>query len=83
MSRRYTPSIGELSGEHHLMTTPEAAAFLRLKPRTLEAFRVEGTGPRYYKMGPGRMARVLYRKCDLEAWFSQFVFQSTSEYDRR
>lgn len=73
--------IRALAGEHHLLTTPEAARILRLKPRTLEALRVQGTGPRYYKMGPGRMARVVYRRADLDAWVEQFSYSSTSEYD--
>ncbi len=73
--------IRALAREHHLLTTPEAARILRLKPRTLEALRVQGTGPRYYKMGPGRMARVVYRRADLDAWVEQFSYSSTSEYD--
>lgn len=75
------PQLRLLAGDHHLLTTPEAASILRLKPRTLEGLRVQGTGPRYYKMGPGRMARVVYRRADLEAWVEQFGFNSTSEYE--
>lgn len=70
-----------MATERHFLTTPEAAKLLRLKPRTLEGLRVQGTGPRYYKMGPGRMARVVYRRADLEAWVEQFSFNSTSEYE--
>lgn len=58
----------------------EAAEILRLRPRTLEALRVDGTGSRYYKIGPGKRARVVYTRADLEAWVAQFAFQSTSEY---
>jgi hypothetical protein len=65
---------------HALLTTAEAAHLLRLSDRTLERFRVEGTGPRYVKAGPGKRARVLYRKEDLEAWLDGFRFKSTSEY---
>ncbi|MCB1505013.1 MAG: helix-turn-helix domain-containing protein [Hyphomicrobiaceae bacterium] len=64
------------------LTTEEAAAFVRLSPRTLERFRVEGSGPPFCKAGPGKRARVLYRKADLEAWLAGFSFRSTSEYDR-
>jgi hypothetical protein len=70
-----------LATERHFLTTPEAAQHLRLRPRTLEALRVQGTGPRYYKMGPGRMARVVYRREDLDAWVERFSFSSTSEYE--
>ncbi len=66
--------------DHTLLTTAEAAHLLRLSDRTLERFRVEGTGPRYVKAGPGKRARVLYRKEDLEAWLDGFRFKSTSEY---
>jgi len=62
------------------MTSPEAAEYLRLSPRTLEGMRVDGTGPRYFKMGPGRRAKVVYRTSDLEEWLTQFKFGSTSEY---
>lgn len=33
------------------MTTGEASAYLRLKERTLQDMRVDGTGPSYFKMG--------------------------------
>jgi hypothetical protein len=65
-----------------LLTTLEAAAYLRLSPRTLEDMRVTGTGPRYYKLGPGKRSKVVYRKDDLEVWFTRFGFNSTSEYQR-
>lgn len=63
-----------------LLTTVEAAAFLRLSPRTLERYRVEGTGPRHLKAGPGKRAKVLYDPGELTAWLSRFAFGSTSEY---
>ncbi|MBT3069263.1 helix-turn-helix domain-containing protein [Rhodomicrobium sp. Az07] len=69
-----------LSAISGLLTTVEAAAFLRLSPRTLEDMRVTGTGPRYFKLGPGKRSKVVYRKEDLEAWFTRFGFNSTSEY---
>ena len=65
-----------------LLTTLEAATYLRLSPRTLEDMRVTGAGPRYYKLGPGKRSKVVYRKDDLEAWFTRFGFNSTSEYQR-
>lgn len=67
-------------GERNLLTTAEAADVLRLSPRTLERFRVEGIGPPYVKLGPGKRARVAYRKTDLEAWVTSSVCASTSEY---
>lgn len=29
------------------------------------------------------MAKVVYRRTDLEAWLQRFSFASTSEYDRK
>ena len=65
---------------HIFLTTGEAAHFLRLSARTLERFRVEGTGPRFTKAGPGVRARVLYRRSDLEDWLNSFRYDSTSQY---
>ena len=65
------------------LMTNEAADFLRLSARTLERMRVEGTGPRFMKAGPGLRARVLYRQSDLENWLAGYSFGSTSEYEGR
>lgn len=65
-----------------LLTSVEAAEYLRLSPRTLEGMRVDGTGPRYFKVGPGKRSKVVYRVSDLETWLQQFQFGSTSEYER-
>jgi hypothetical protein len=73
---------GSVEPQLRLMTSLEAAAFLRISHRTLERHRVTGTGPRYLKAGPGKRARVLYRSVDLETWISQFSYASTSEYGR-
>jgi len=62
------------------LTTVEAAAFLRLSPRTLERMRVEGNGPPYFKAGPGKRARVLYRQADLITWLTDNSFTATSQY---
>ena len=57
------------------LTNDEAAAFLRLSPRTLEKLRVEGGGPRFRKFG----RRVLYAIDDLESWANARVFVITSD----
>jgi hypothetical protein len=62
-----------------LLTTAEAARVLRLSPRTLERLRVQGTGPRFLKLGSGVRARVLYDPLDLRAWIER-RYASTSEY---
>lgn len=50
-----------------LLTTKEAARYLKLPHRTLEQWRVEGKGPRHVKQG----RRVHYRRTALEAWITQ------------
>ena len=67
----------------HLLTTTEAAAYLRLAPKTLERLRITAGGPPFLKAGPGKRARVLYRRGDLDAWLEKFSYGSTSEYPRK
>ena len=57
------------------LTNEEAAAFLRLSPRTLEKHRSIGGGPRFRKFG----GRVVYAVDDLEAWADARSFEMTSE----
>jgi hypothetical protein len=57
------------------LTTPEAARFLRLSPRTLEKHRTYGTGPQYRKIG----GRVVYTIPDLQAWSDRGRQASTSD----
>ena len=58
-----------------LLTTVEAAAFLRLSPRTLEKKRITGDGPRFYKFGP----RVRYSIRDLESWANARRYEMTCD----
>jgi hypothetical protein len=57
------------------LTNDEAAAFLRLSPRTLEKQRVIGGGPRFRKFG----RRVVYAFDDLEAWANARSYEMTSD----
>lgn len=70
----------DVSSSPALLTTSEAARIVRLSPRTLERLRVSGQGPRFTKAGPGKRARVLYRKADIDEWLARFSFASTAEY---
>jgi predicted DNA-binding transcriptional regulator AlpA len=45
-------------------TQEEAASFLGLKPSTLAAWRHQGRGPRYIKIGRS----CFYLESDLEQW---------------
>ena len=58
-----------------ILTTPQAALFLNLKPATLEQWRWNGRGPRFIKIG--RSCR--YRISDLEAFLESRVFNNTTE----
>lgn len=53
-----------MSGERKLNNC-EAAAFLGVKPNTLEIWRCRHIGPRYSKLG----RRVLYDIADLQEFF--------------
>lgn len=48
------------------LSTKEAAAYLNVKPNTLEIWRCHHKGPRYAKIG----TRVVYDLEDLEAFFA-------------
>jgi len=57
------------------LTNDEAAAYLRLSPRTLEKQRVIGGGPRFRKFG----RRVMYAVSDLDAWADARSFEATHD----
>lgn len=61
--------------ESPYLTLMEAAAFLRLAPRTLDNMRQRGTGPLYNKHG----GRVRYHRDDLVAWADQSRRRTTTE----
>lgn len=58
-----------------LLTTVEAAAYLKQKPSTMEQHRWQGTGPRFVKLGRS----VRYRQSDLDAFLEARIFGSTTE----
>lgn len=57
------------------LTNDEAALFLKLSPRTLDKFRVQGGGPQFRKFG----RRVIYALDDLETWANSRICESTSD----
>ena len=63
-----------------LLVSKAAARYLRVSPRTLERWRVDGTGPRFRKLGPGKRAKVVYPLSELTAWLARHAYSSTSEY---
>jgi predicted DNA-binding transcriptional regulator AlpA len=58
-----------------LLTQREAALALRLSERTLERWRVQGTGPRFVRLNHS----IRYRQQDLDAHIAARVVVSTSE----
>lgn len=60
---------------YDVLTTLEAARYVRLGKPTLERFRISGEGPRYAKLG----GAVRYRRADLDAWLESRLTRSTSE----
>ncbi|QEE24950.1 helix-turn-helix domain-containing protein [Rhodanobacter glycinis] len=71
------PSLTPSMPSARYLTNDEAAAFLRLSPRTLEKQRVIGGGPRFRKFG----RRVMYAIADLEAWADARSFETTYDSD--
>lgn len=55
--------------------TKEAAAYLNLRPTTLDQWRWSGRGPRFVKIGRS----VRYRIADLDAFLAERVYTSTTE----
>jgi predicted DNA-binding transcriptional regulator AlpA len=62
-----------------LLSQCEAAQLLCLSERTLERWRVSGTGPAFVKLG----RRVAYRQADLVEWIDARIRHSTSEAGAR
>ena len=58
-----------------LLRQAEVARILNLSPRTLEAWRHRGGGPRYYLLNP---RCVRYRRSDLIEFLEERVRTSTS-----
>jgi Helix-turn-helix domain len=63
------------SSSSPFLKLPEAAAYLRLDPRTLDNMRQRGTGPLYTKHG----GRVVYHRDDLIAWSNDNRRRTTTE----
>ena len=58
-----------------LLSARQAAALLHLSERTLERFRVSGTGPKFVRLGRS----IRYRLIDIEAFIASRIVGSTSE----
>lgn len=61
------------------LTPKEAAVYLRNSPHTLQEWRGKKIGPRYYKLGTGKKAPVLYHRQDLDAWLARHIVQTDEQ----
>ena len=64
----------KLKEENKLLTTKEAAEYLKLSEKTLASYRSKGTGVPFIKRG-----KVFYYKSDLDAWLQKAKFTSTAQ----
>ena len=60
--------------DYNVLTTVEAAQYVRLGKPTLERFRLTGGGPIFCKLG----GSVRYRRTDLDTWLESRLVASTS-----
>ncbi len=71
-----------VNGEDRVLTTKQLAQYLGISTRSLERFRVDGSGPKFVKLGADKLrARVVYRWSDVQAWLGSNTFGSTAELD--
>jgi predicted DNA-binding transcriptional regulator AlpA len=61
-----------------LLTGPETARYLGIKPQTLRKWRLTGHGPPFVRIGESPRSRVAYRVSDIEAWVAARTFESTA-----
>jgi predicted DNA-binding transcriptional regulator AlpA len=59
-----------------MLTSHEAAGYLRLSQRTLERLRCSSLGPKFIRCG---RRSVRYCQSDLDQWIASRVVRSTSE----
>jgi excisionase family DNA binding protein len=74
MSINQSPAKSFTDAETFL-TEAELAALLKVSPRTLQRWRVEGTGPKFRRHG----RRVRYSRADVLAWSDTTAALSTSQ----
>jgi len=51
-----------------LLTTREAAGYLRLAITTLEHWRLEGRGPAWFRLSK---RQIRYRRADVDQWLAE------------
>jgi hypothetical protein len=71
----HQPQADALAPLRPFLDERQAATFLNISPRTLQAWRVKGGGPQFVKVG----AAVRYRVEDLLGWVEEQNRASTSD----
>jgi hypothetical protein len=66
-----------------MLNSAQVAELLAVSQFTIRLWRIEGKGPRFIKMNPGKRAPVRYAKTDVEAWLRERTFASTSAYSAK
>lgn len=57
--------------EGEFLDEAQLCALLRVKPRTAQRWRADGTGPAFVRAGA---RRVLYRRADVDTWAAGRTF---------
>lgn len=73
--RPVAPLVDPRTGDE-LLTTTDAARFLAMSPRTLEAYRRKGGGPQFVALSRNA---VRYRRSDLDQWVTNRVASHTAQ----
>ena len=81
------PKLKPYQEHHHnydpndtqLFTTEELAAKIKISEKTLEVLRVNGGGPRFFKVAKGKGAKVLYDWKDVLVYLESHKYMSTSD----
>lgn len=58
-----------------LLTEDDMKAMLAVSDHTLQAWRMQGNGPKFVKLGKA----VFYRICDVSEWINSNVKEKTTE----
>lgn len=66
-----------------LAEAPAGEVLGGISPKTLQAWRASGRGPRFVKLGAGPRAPVRYRLSELRRWLATCERQSTSEHSAK
>jgi hypothetical protein len=59
------------------LTTPEAAAYLRISASKLSKDRAAGKGPRYVRLG----TKIFYRTADLDEYVDSAIIETADSRD--